>query len=120
MNKERNANAYRKKFNDQKWKHEYEACDEPEFLERATGDEKVEQKKVKKKILMSRKEQEAEDAQAAEKTYIEAVPNEVIVFGEGDVHICNFEVDFKDEEEIRFASGVKGIKALKMQRELLE
>lgn len=118
-NKQRPASAYRKNFNPREWKNEFEPCDEPEILIKATGEEKIEQKKIKKKILMSKKEQEAQDAEEAEKTYIEAVPNEVITTND-DVQICNFEVDFQEEEEIRFASGVKGIKALRMQRELIQ
>lgn len=36
------------------------------------------------------------------------------------MQICNFEVDFEEEEEIRFAGGVKGLRALKQQRDLIE
>lgn len=33
--------------------------------------------------------------------------------------IRNFEVDFEDEEELVLAGGIKGIKALRLQRELI-
>jgi hypothetical protein len=40
------------------WKNEYEPTEDPEFLIIASGEERVEQNKVKKKVLMSKKEQE--------------------------------------------------------------
>jgi len=36
-----------------------------------------------------------------------------------ELQIRNFEVDFTAEQEIRYASGVRGIKALRMQRDLI-
>ena len=49
---------------------------------------------------------------------MESVPNEVIKL-QDEVMIRNFEVDFEEEEEIRYAGGIKGIKALRMQRDLI-
>ena len=79
----------------------------------------MEEIKIKKKILLSKVDQEKADAQDAEKTYIEAVANEVIKIKNDEMVVRNFEVEFADEEEIRYAGGIKGIKALRMQRELI-
>jgi hypothetical protein len=93
-------------------------CDEPEFVSRATGEESIEEIRIKKKILLSKQDQQKEEEIDAERTYIESVPNEVIKM-EGDCLIRNFEVEFVNEEEICYAGGVKGIKALRMQRDLI-
>ena len=58
QSKQRPASAYRKNFNMQKWKHEFEPTDEAEFLDKASGEERTEQNKIKKKILMSKQEME--------------------------------------------------------------
>lgn len=87
-------------------------------MSRATGEESIEEIRIKKKILQSKQDQQKEEEQDAERTYIESVPNEVIKM-EGDCLIRNFEVEFSEEQEICYASGVKGIKALRMQRELI-
>ena len=50
--------AYKKTFNIRTWKNEYEPTEDPEFLNKATGEEKVEQIKPKKKILMSKKDKD--------------------------------------------------------------
>ncbi len=52
------------------------------------------------------------------KAHIDAIPNEVILLADQTV-IRNFEVDFGEEEELVLAGGIKGIKALRMQRELI-
>jgi len=46
------------------------------------------------------------------------VPNEIIYLAD-DTLIRNFEVDFKDEEELTYAGGIKGIRALRVQRDLI-
>ena len=56
--KVRPTSAYKKVFNVKTWKNEYEPTEDPEFLIIASGEERVEQNKVKKKVLMSKKEQE--------------------------------------------------------------
>jgi len=33
--------------------------------------------------------------------------------------IKNFEVDFQEEEELTYAGGIKGIRALRVQRDLI-
>ena len=53
------------------------------------------------------------------KEYLETKPNEVIHLEEGSM-IHNFEVDFKVEEELAMTSGIRGIKALRLQRALIE
>jgi hypothetical protein len=68
--------------------------------------------------VLSQKEQEQLDASEAGKTYLESVPNELIQMPD-ELQIRNFEVDFTAEQEIRYASGVRGIKALRMQRDLI-
>jgi hypothetical protein len=87
-------------------------------VSRATGEESIEEIRIKKKILLSKQDQQKEEEIDAERTYIESVPNEVIKM-EGDCLIRNFEVEFVNEEEICYAGGVKGIKALRMQRDLI-
>lgn len=56
--KARPASAYRKNFNIKTWKNEFVPTEDPEFLEKPSGDERIEQNKIKKKILMSKKEME--------------------------------------------------------------
>jgi hypothetical protein len=41
------------------------------------------------------------------------VPNEVIFLND-ETMIRNFEVDFAEEEELTYAGGIKGIKALRL------
>ena len=47
------------------------------------------------------------------KSHIESVPNEVIFLND-ETMIRNFEVDFAEEEELTYAGGIKGIKALRL------
>ena len=110
--------AYRKNFNLRTWKSEYVPCEDPELLIKATGEEKVEQNKIKKRLVLTKQDEARAQAEQEEKTHIESVPNEVIHMAD-DSLIRNFEVDLPEEEEIRFASGVRGIKALRMQRDLI-
>lgn len=46
------------------------------------------------------------------------MPNEIIYLPD-DTLIRNFEVDFKEEEELTYAGGIKGIRALRVQRDLI-
>ena len=62
---------------------------------------------------MSKKEMEKLQDELSQKSYIETVPNEVIFLND-DIMIRNFEVDFKEEEELVLAGGIKGIKALRL------
>jgi hypothetical protein len=67
---------------------------------------------------MSKKEMEKLQEELQSKSHIELMPNEVI-FMNDETMIRNFEVDFAEEEELVYAGGIKGIKALRLQRELL-
>ena len=46
------------------------------------------------------------------------IPNEVIHLAD-ETLIHNFEVDFQEEEEVTYAGGIKGIRALRVQRDLI-
>jgi hypothetical protein len=50
--------------------------------------------------------------------YVESLPNEVIHMADNTM-IKNFEVDFQEEEELTYAGGIKGIRALRVQRDLI-
>lgn len=83
---------------------------------------KIEQNKpVKKNLaLLSKKAAEEHEAEMQRKDYIDTIPNEVIHCHEDDgAMITNFEVDFKEEEEMMMSSGVRGIRALRAQRGLI-
>lgn len=67
---------------------------------------------------MSKKDEERYQEELDAKSHIESVPNEVIYMPD-DTYIRNFEVDFAEEEELTYAGGIKGIKALRMQRDLI-
>ena len=74
--------------------------------------------KPKKRILLSKKEQEKHDLEMAQKDKLEKAPKEIITTEEGAM-ITNFEVEFGEEEEITFAGGIRGIRALRVQRDLI-
>ena len=59
-----------------------------------------------------------EDADA-EKEHTELVPREMITTDEGAI-IQNYEVDFGPEEELVMAAGVRGIRALRIQRAAIQ
>ena len=84
---------------------------------------KVEKNKpVKKNLsLLTKKAAEEHEASQRGKDYIDTLPNEVIHTHEDDgAMITNFEVDFKEEEEITMSSGIRGIRALRAQRGLIQ
>ena len=51
-----------------------------------------------------------------DKPFLETKPNETIRLDDKSM-IKNFEVDFEEEEEVTWAGGVKGIRALRVQRD---
>lgn len=51
-------------------------------------------------------------------SFLESMPNEVIQMSDS-TFVKNFEVDFHEEEEIAYAGGIKGIRALRVQRDLI-
>jgi len=59
--------------------------------------------------------QEAEGA----KEHTELAPREVLRTEEGNL-ISNYEVDFGPEEELMMAGGIRGIRALRVQRKAIE
>ena len=50
------------------------------------------------------------------KEFLETKPNETIHLDDKSM-IRNFEVDFEEEEELAYAGGIKGIRALRVQRD---
>lgn len=62
-------------------------------------------------------EQERNAARRTE-SYLESKPNESIQLSDATV-VKNFEVDFDEEEEVAYAGGIKGIRALRVQRDLI-
>ena len=52
-------------------------------------------------------------AKEEQKPFLETKPNETIKLQDSSM-IRNFEVDFEEEEEIAWAGGIKGIRALKV------
>jgi hypothetical protein len=50
------------------------------------------------------------------KEFLETKPNETIRLDDKSM-IRNFEVDFEEEEELAYAGGIKGIRALRVQRD---
>ena len=81
-----------------------------------------EQIRPKKKVVIGKRDlaaaKELEDAQA-DKEHTELAPREVIKTEEGAL-IQNYEVDFGPEEELVMAAGVRGIRALRIQREAIQ
>ena len=75
----------------------------------------------KKKIVISKRDQESVQTQeeGLTKEHTETVPREVIQTSEGTL-IQNFEVDFGPEEELVMAAGIRGIRALRVQRDAIE
>ena len=82
----------------------------------ASGEEHVEQLRQKKKIAISKKEQKALAKEEEEKEFLKSKPREVVHTNDG-VYIHNYEVDFQDEQEIMMAGGIKGLRALRLQRD---
>ena len=63
---------------------------------------------------MSKKDKEILESEIAKKDYVQTLPSEVISYNDGEGPIVsNFEVEFKDEEEIQYAGGLRGIRGLK-------
>jgi uncharacterized protein (DUF1015 family) len=49
------------------------------------------------------------------KPFIDTVPNEIIKLQDETIYVKNFEVDFgEEEEELTYAGGIKGIRALRV------
>lgn len=70
---------------------------------------------------MNKKDKEQLETELAKKDFIETLPSEVIVYNEGyGPTVSNFEVEFKDDEEIQFSGGVRGIRGLRAQRAIIE
>lgn len=90
---------------------EFTPTNEPEFFESHENNYDVEQNKVKKKILVPKSMQ---DRMQEQKPYLETKPNETIKMQDSSMMIKNFEVDFNEEEELTWAGGVKGIRALRV------
>ena len=70
-------------FNPKTWNEDYVETDEPEVFIRGDSQANPEQVRPKKKAVISRRDQEAVDAEAAanvrdEKAHIESVPRELI------------------------------------------
>ena len=53
------------------------------------------------------------------KEHTDALPREIIKTEEGSL-IQNYEVDFGPEEELVMAGGIRGIRALRVQRSAIE
>ena len=107
--------AYRKIFDPTTWTNKLEETDEAEFKVEATGAEQVEQIRAKKKIMLSKQDRARLAAAKEEQELIETANREVIHVEDGSL-IQNFEVDFPEEEELVMAGGVKGLRALRVQR----
>ena len=73
-------------------------------------------------IVLNKRDAEAQQALSkieANKEYTETAPREVITTEEGAL-IQNFEVDFGPQEELVMAGGLRGIKALRVQRDAIQ
>ena len=73
-------------------------------------------------VVLSKRDAEMQQAlskKEARKEHTETAPREVITTEEGAL-IQNFEVDFGPQEELVMAGGLRGIKALRVQREAIE
>jgi hypothetical protein len=88
---------------------------EPEVLIDNKVGMQVVQIRPKVKPIMTQKEREAEN----NKSYIDTKPKEVISLATEPTLVNNFEVDFSQELEVMYSGGIKGIKALRVQRDLL-
>ena len=69
--------------------------------------------------MQSKQDIVKEAKEREEKELIETANREVI-HAEDGVLIQNYEVDFEDEEELVMAGGLKGLKALRLQRDLIQ
>ena len=81
-----------------------------------------EQVRPKKKIAINQRDIEAQKALESaqeDKEHTETAPREVFHTEEGAM-IQNFEVDFGPEEELVMAGGIRGIRALRIQRSAIE
>lgn len=119
----RPASAYRKVFNTKTWSDDLVETNEPEFFVRTDATSlQPQQVRPKKKVAISQRDKEALMAMQkaeGEKEHTELAPREVIQTEEGSL-IQNYEVDFGPEEEIMMAGGIRGIRALRVQRQAIE
>lgn len=93
----------------------YVATEDPEVFEPAEN-ETVELNKNNKKnlALMNKKDKAGYETEMAKKDFIDTLNSEVIVYNEGyGPMVSNFEVEFKDDEEIVYSAGVRGIRGLR-------
>lgn len=93
--------------------------DQPQLLIVSDGTDAVQQLKPKQKIALNAKEKKAIEEAEQTKHFLTDAPQEVVTTQEGAL-IQNFEVDFGEEKEVRMIGGVRGLKALKQQRDELE
>ena len=73
-------------------------------------------------VVLNKRDAEAQQALSkleSSKEHTETAPREVITTEEGAL-IQNFEVDFGPQEELVMAGGLRGIKALRVQREAIQ
>ena len=74
--------------------------------------------RAKKKIMLSKQDQARLAKEKEEQELVETANREIIHVEDGSL-IQNYEVDFPEEEELVMAGGVKGLRALRVQRDLI-
>lgn len=118
---QRPGSAYRKVFNPKTWNEDFVETNEPELFIRGDVNKQPEQIRPKKKVAIGQRDVDAQKAEKVaddKKVYTEALPRECIQTNEGHL-IQNFEVDFGPEEELVMAGGIRGIRALRVQRDAI-
>lgn len=121
-NNNNQSSAYRRTFDTKTWKNVYVPTEDPEVFI-PVENETVELNKNKRKnlALMNKKDKEQFETELAKKDFIETLPSEVISYNEGyGPTVSNFEVEFKDDEEIQYSGGVRGIRGLRAQRAIIQ
>ena len=69
--------------------------------------------------MMSKQDEANLEKDKMDKEFVDTANKEIIHVEDGSL-IQNFEVEFEEEEELVMAGGIKGLRALRVQRDLIQ